>query len=285
MKMIEIKIGILLDACGISYTENQLTNLEALVNIFIQQKIDKTLSQESSYNFKGKNVGENVIEKREFTKTDMKAIFDEEFDVLQSENIALECRKPESVQTNLNSLEEDVSEVIIPTESDTESYKNEFISSSIVSKNVKIKFWQKALEVEQNEVDSEIRNKPYLEESDLNQLSPVLKETSKQNMIAQDENDATLEDIWGKWQDFYSDLDTKEFYCPVPIPKCAKLVFESKLLLHLHKKVCHEGLDDRIKLTCPLCRHKPVSMYKHLKLCEPIYKQIVVQGCPKCGKE
>ena len=54
MKMIEIKIGILLDACGISYTENQLTNLEALVNIFIQQNIDKTLSQDSSYNFKGK---------------------------------------------------------------------------------------------------------------------------------------------------------------------------------------------------------------------------------------
>ena len=285
MKMIEIKIGILLDACGICYTENQLTNLEALVNIFIQQNIDKTLSQDSSYNFKGKNVVENVIEQKEFTKTDMKAIFDEESDVLQSENIALECRKPESVETDLNFLEEDVSEVIIPTESDTESDKNEFISSSILSKNVKIKFWQKALEVEQNEVDSEIRNKPYLEELDLNQLSPVLKETSKQNMIAQNENDATLEDIWGNWQDFYSDLDTKEFYCPVPIPKCAKLIFESKLLLQLHKKVCHEGLDDRIKITCPLCKHKPVCMYTHLKLCEPIYKKVVVQGCPKCGKK
>ena len=58
--MIEIKIGILLDACGISYTENQLTNLEALVNIFIQQNINKTLSQDSSYNFNEENVVANV---------------------------------------------------------------------------------------------------------------------------------------------------------------------------------------------------------------------------------
>ena len=106
MKMIEIKIGILLDACGISYTENQLTNLEALVNIFIQQNIDKTLDnlqQDTSYNFKGKNVVSNVIEQTEVIKRETKAIFDEEFDSLQHKNIALACRKPESVQTNLNS--------------------------------------------------------------------------------------------------------------------------------------------------------------------------------------
>ena len=39
--MIEIKIGILLDACGIAYTRKQLSKLEALINTFIQTQISK----------------------------------------------------------------------------------------------------------------------------------------------------------------------------------------------------------------------------------------------------
>ena len=77
--MIQIKVGILLDVCGISYTEKQRNKLEELLNIFIQKSIDKTLNhlqQNLSYNLKGKNVVENVIEQKEFIKTEKKAIFD-----------------------------------------------------------------------------------------------------------------------------------------------------------------------------------------------------------------
>ena len=269
--MIQINIGIFLDACGISYTKKQRNNLEELLNIFIQKNIDKILNhfqQNLSYNLKGKNVVENVIEQKEFIKTEMKAVFDK--------NIALECNQTESGQTDLDPLEEVASEFATSTESE----KNEFIPSSVVLKNVEIEFGTKVLEVENNEVDSEIRNNPYLEELDQSELNPVLKKTSIQN-----ESDTLSEDIWGNWQDLCGDLDTKEFYCPVPIPKCAKLIFESKLLLQLHKILCHERLDQNMKIICPLCKHKPESMYKHLKLCEPIYNKVVLQGCPKCGKK
>ena len=39
--MIEIKIGILLDACGIDYSTKQLSKLECLINTFIQTQISK----------------------------------------------------------------------------------------------------------------------------------------------------------------------------------------------------------------------------------------------------
>ena len=39
--MIEIKIGILLDACGIDYSTKQLSKLEGLINTFIQTQISK----------------------------------------------------------------------------------------------------------------------------------------------------------------------------------------------------------------------------------------------------
>ena len=153
MKMIEIKIGILLDVCGISYTENQRNKLEELLNIFIQKNINKILNQVQqnlSYNIKGKNVVEKVIEQKEFTKTEMKVILDE--------NIAFECNQTESVQTDLDPLEEVISEIVTSTESD----KNEFIQSSVVLKNAEIEFGTKVLKVEKNIVDSEIRNNPYL---------------------------------------------------------------------------------------------------------------------------
>ena len=43
--MIEIKIGILLDACGIRYTKKQLSKLEELVNNFIEKHVNKNLKQ------------------------------------------------------------------------------------------------------------------------------------------------------------------------------------------------------------------------------------------------
>ena len=276
--MIQIKVGILLDVCGISYTEKQRNKLEELLNIFIQKNIDKTLNhfqQNLSYNLKGKNVVENVIEQKEFIQTEMEATFDK--------NIALEWNQTENVQIDLDPLEEVVSEIVTSTESE----KNEFIPSSVVLKNVEIDFETKVLEVEKNEVDSEIRSNPYLEELDQSELKPVLKETTIQNIpkIARNESDTLSEDIWGNWKDLCGDLDTKEFYCSMPIPKCAKLIFESRLLLQLHKILCHESLDQNMKIICPLCKYKPESMYKHLKLCEPIYNKVVLQGCPKCGKK
>ena len=39
--MIKIKIGILLDACGIAYTSKQLSKLEALINTYFQTQISK----------------------------------------------------------------------------------------------------------------------------------------------------------------------------------------------------------------------------------------------------
>ena len=43
--MIEIKIGILLDACGIRYTKKQLSKLEELVNNFIEKHVNRNLKQ------------------------------------------------------------------------------------------------------------------------------------------------------------------------------------------------------------------------------------------------
>ena len=143
--MIQIKVGILLDVCGISYTEKQRNKLEELLNIFIQKNIDKTLNQVQqnlSYNLKEKNVVENVIEQKEFIKTEMKAIFDK--------NIAFECNQTESIQTDLDPLEEVVSEIVTSTESE----KNEFIPSSVMLKNVEIEFETKVLEVEGEEKQS-----------------------------------------------------------------------------------------------------------------------------------
>ena len=45
-----IDIGLLLDACGISYTENQLLKLEKLLNGIIQQYIDKNVQKITSDN-------------------------------------------------------------------------------------------------------------------------------------------------------------------------------------------------------------------------------------------
>ena len=43
--MFGIKIGILLDACGIKYTSKQLTELEELIINLIQKHITKHLNQ------------------------------------------------------------------------------------------------------------------------------------------------------------------------------------------------------------------------------------------------
>ena len=43
--MIEIKIGILLDACGIRYTKKQVSKLEELVNNFIEKHVNRNLKQ------------------------------------------------------------------------------------------------------------------------------------------------------------------------------------------------------------------------------------------------
>ena len=107
--MIQINIGILLDACGISYTKKQLTKLEECVNNFIQQYIDESMNhfqQNSSHNFETRNVVENVMEQKEFVKTEIKSSCDEEMDFFQNGNISLECNRTE---TNLDPLEEVIS--------------------------------------------------------------------------------------------------------------------------------------------------------------------------------
>ena len=43
--MMEIKIAILLDACGIAYTRNQLSKLEALIKTFIHTQISKYIKR------------------------------------------------------------------------------------------------------------------------------------------------------------------------------------------------------------------------------------------------
>ena len=50
--MIEIKIGILLDACGIAYTGKQLSKLEALINTYFQTQISKYVQKnDTDFNY------------------------------------------------------------------------------------------------------------------------------------------------------------------------------------------------------------------------------------------
>ena len=354
--MIQINIGIVLDACGISYTKKQLTKLEECINNFIQQYIDENMNhfqQNSSQNFETENVVENVVEQKEFVKTEIKASFDEEMDFFKNENISLECIPTE---TNLDPLEEVISRKqmlskstvkapTISTESRTdpmtfdllkeelqeniesslieESNQTEQVSNVTKLSNVKkksnvinyvtqidnvltevpnIKETVKVMLSVADDIDSlqkEIMEckRPEsvqtdldpLEELDQNELSPVFEDTFRQNItkVAQKENVKISENIWENWQDLCGELDTTEFYCPVPSPKCAKVMFKSKLLLQLHKKRCHEGLDPNLKIPCPLCtfKFKPNKMHFHLIYCEPKYYELSVQGCPKCGKK
>jgi uncharacterized protein YpbB len=50
LQMSQINIGILLDACGIPYTEKQLAKLEKLVNNFIKLQVNNSVKNLVSSN-------------------------------------------------------------------------------------------------------------------------------------------------------------------------------------------------------------------------------------------
>ena len=102
--MIEIKIGILLDACGIDYSRKQLSKLEGLINTFIQKQISKYVQ---------------TIDKG-FSESDPIAIQKEENSFEDKEEVEKEIKIEENV------LAEDIFKY----------EKNTFVSEDFVSEDI-----------------------------------------------------------------------------------------------------------------------------------------------------
>ena len=102
--MIEIKIGILLDACGIDYSRKQLSKLEGLINTFIQKQISKYVQ---------------TIDKG-FSESDPIAIQKEENSFEDKEEVEKEIKIEENV------LAEDI----------VKYEKNTFVSEDFVSEDI-----------------------------------------------------------------------------------------------------------------------------------------------------
>ena len=200
--MIQINIGIVLDACGISYTEKQLTKLEECINNFIQQYIDENMNhfqQNSSHNFETRNVVENVMEQKEFVKTEIKASFDEEIDFLQNGNISLECNQTESVKTNLDPLEKVISrkqmlskstikQQTISTESRTDPMTFDLLKEEL-QENIESSLIEESNQIEQvsnvinyvTQIDNVLTEVPNLKETN------ILEEKGHKNVREQKE--------------------------------------------------------------------------------------------------
>ena len=137
--------------------------------------------------------------------------------------------------------------------------------------------WPDTIEMDENNKNSDSSSNEYQEESSQSKLNSVLE-----NIVEQNISDILIpEDLKKSYQ---SESATKVFVCPVP--KCAKVIFTSKIMLELHQKLCHEKIDTKVRVPCPLCKigFLPERMYSHLKICEPRYNEVCVKGCPYCGK-
>ena len=259
--MIEIKVGILLDACDISCTRKQLSKLEDLINNFVQIQISKYLKEIDTDPI-AINKDEDALDDKLETKNEIKT---EETDF------------SEDIDTN---------------------EKNIFVSEDLISDYIpKDSVTEIKVEVEENESEPmhDLSSKDEINNYNVNEDNQLVCTVCKLSCESK-----ILLDLHFKMTHtaiHICEICQKSVQNEKDCHIC-KESFDSKEKFHEHMQTlhlenyCHDcfqlSFDQRynFKWTCPCCSEKFYvgDIYRHFKDCETIFHKENA-GCLECDKK